>query len=76
MAGKADRAAALARRGRRAALVLIGSALFWILSMALGAEYGWRQDVRLATDLLALVGMAVALGMTWTVWRARRGEKD
>ena len=44
--------------------------------MALGAEYGWPQQVRLMLDLLALAGMATALVMTWAVWRARRDDKD
>jgi Family of unknown function (DUF5337) len=57
-------------------LVLAGSALFWILVTALGAEYGWPQQVRLALDLVALAGMAAALVMTGAVWRARRDDKD
>jgi hypothetical protein len=70
-----DRDLQLARRGRRAALILAGVALFWILATALGAEYGWPQGVRLALDLIALCGMAGALWMTWTVWRLRQSDK-
>jgi hypothetical protein len=75
MALPSDRDRQVARRGRRAALILAGVALLWILATALGAEYGWPQGVRLALDLIALGGMAGALWMTWTVWRLRRNDK-
>ena len=63
-----------AKAGQRVALIMAGTGVFWILAMALGAEYQWPQQVRAIFDLAALVGFGFALFKTYQLWRAR--QKD
>ena len=63
------------RAGRRAALILAGTGLFWIAGNALGAALGWSVRTLGLIDLIALAGFGYALWMTFQVWRARRSRK-
>ena len=62
------------RAGRRAALVLAATGLFWIATTWAGAAWGWPVRVRVLLDLIALAGFGLALFMTYQVWRARRTD--
>ena len=44
-----------ARKGRQAALVIAGTAVFWILVTLIGDKEGFSQGLRLVFDLLALL---------------------
>lgn len=65
----------VAAAGRRAGLVMAGTAIFWILATAVGGEYGLSQRVRALLDLIALAGFALGLWMTYQVWRMRRSDR-
>jgi threonine/homoserine/homoserine lactone efflux protein len=65
----------LARAGQRAALVLAGVGVFWVLATWAGDALGWSTRLRALFDLVALAGFAFALYLTWQVWRLRRAEK-
>lgn len=67
---------ALARQGRRAALVLAGTGLFWIVATWAGGALEIGTRWRALFDLMALAGFGVALWMTWVAWRMRSGQKD
>ncbi len=74
----ADSGAAKARlsaadAARRIALVLVGTAGGWILCSMLGAFYEWPAALALLLDALALLGFAIALAMTYFLWRKGRG---
>ena len=62
----------LARKGRVAALVIAGSAVFWALGLFIGGKIGLSQRWLALIDLLALVGFVLALVMIWQIWRLRR----
>lgn len=64
-----DKAETQARAGRRAALVVVGSGLFWIAAMWLGAQLGLAQRARALLDLMALAGFGLGLWMTYKAWR-------
>jgi threonine/homoserine/homoserine lactone efflux protein len=70
-----DHDRALSRQGRRAALLMAGTAVFWILATAIGAEYGWPTRVRALADLVALAGFGLALWLTFRLWRQRQDDK-
>lgn len=62
----------LARRGRSAALVIAGTAVFWIIATFLGGKLGLDNRTRALFDLIALAGFVWALWMIFTIWRDRR----
>ncbi len=64
-----------ARAGRRAALVLVGTGLFWIATTYLGSAYGLPQRTLALFDLFALAGFGWALWMTFRIWRSRQKDK-
>ena len=65
----------VAAAGRRAGLVMAGTAVFWILATAIGGEYGLSLRVRALLDLIALAGFALGLWMTYQVWRLRKSDR-
>lgn len=67
-----DRNSAQARKGRIAASVIAGTALFWIAATFIGAEMGLSQRVRALFDLMALGGFVLALAMIYQIWRKRQ----
>lgn len=69
MASDRENEQAKARAGRRAALVLVASGLFWIAAMWLGPQLGLTQRVRALFDLMALAGFGLGLWMTYQAWR-------
>jgi len=64
-----------AKSGQRVALIMAGTGVFWILAMALGAEYEWPQQVRVIFDLAALAGFGFGLFKTLQLWRARQKDE-
>lgn len=67
-----NKAAAQARAGRRAAVIVVASGLFWIAAMWLGAKIGLTQRTRALLDLFALAGFGYGLWMTYKAWRIGR----
>lgn len=63
------------RQGRRAALVIVGTALFWILSELIGAQMGWSVRVRALLTMIAGAGFVWALWMIFQIWRARQDNQ-
>jgi hypothetical protein len=63
------------RAGQRAALLMAGTGVFWILVTLIGAEYGWSMRTRALFDLAALAGFGFALWQTYQLWRARQNDK-
>jgi len=70
-----ERDTELARKGRMAAMVIAGTALFWILATLLGGQFGLTQRTRALFDLMALGGVVWALWMIYQLWRLRQGDK-
>ncbi len=70
-----ERDTELARKGRMAAMVIAGTALFWILAMFLGSQLGLTQRTRALFDLMALGGFVWAIWMIYQIWRLRQGDK-
>jgi threonine/homoserine/homoserine lactone efflux protein len=64
-----------ARAGRRAALVVALSGLFFVLTMLVEAQYPVPNRIMALLNLAALAGFGVGLWMTWTAWRAGRDDK-
>ena len=64
------------RAGRRAALAIVATGLFWIAATWAGGALGLTNRVRALFDLIALAGFGIALWMTYGVVRERRREAD
>ncbi|MEI4231868.1 DUF5337 domain-containing protein [Roseovarius sp. D22-M7] len=71
----ADRTAETARKGRRAALVIAGTGVFWVLATFIGGELELSQRVRALFDLMALAGFTWALVLIYQIWRARQSNQ-
>ena len=67
--------AEIARKGRTAALVIAGTALFWILATVIGGYLTLDQRLRALFDLMALGGFVFALVLIHQLWRARQGNR-
>ncbi|MBE0452231.1 DUF5337 domain-containing protein [Roseovarius autotrophicus] len=65
----------IARMGRKAALVIAGTGVLWILATLIGAEYGLSLRVRALFDLMALGGFVYAFVLIYQLWRARQGNR-
>ncbi|RKF15004.1 hypothetical protein D6850_09090 [Roseovarius spongiae] len=63
------------RQGRRAALVIAGTAVFWVLATLIGGELGLDNRTLALFDLIALGGFVWALWMIYNIWRARQDNK-
>lgn len=64
-----------ARSGRRAALVIAGTAIIWVLATYLGGKMGLGQRVLALFDLMALGGFLWAFWMIYNIWRARQDNQ-
>jgi hypothetical protein len=71
----ADPEQQLARKGRRTALVIAGTGVFWVLASLIGAEMGWSNRTRALFDLIALAGFVLAIVMIFQMWRARQKDQ-
>jgi hypothetical protein len=65
----------IARLGRRAALVIAGTGVLWVLASLIGAQYGLSLRVRALFDLMALGGFVYAFVLIYQLWRARQGNR-
>ncbi len=65
----------IAKAGRRAAIVMAGTALFWIATTFAGGQLGLSNRTQALFDLMALAGFGFALWMTYQVWRLRQNDK-
>ncbi|MEO3413831.1 DUF5337 domain-containing protein [Roseovarius sp. CAU 1744] len=63
------------RKGRRVALVIAGTAVFWILSELIGAQMGWSNRIRALLTMIAGAGFIWALWMIFQIWRARQDNQ-
>jgi threonine/homoserine/homoserine lactone efflux protein len=70
-----ERDTELARKGRMAAMVIAGTALFWVLAMFLGSQLGLPHRTRALFDLMALAGFVWAVWMIYQIWRLRQSDK-
>jgi threonine/homoserine/homoserine lactone efflux protein len=61
-----------AQQGRKAALVIAGTAVLWIIATFIGAKLGLSNRTRALFDLAALGGFVWALWMIYQLWRARQ----
>ena len=62
-----------ARQGRRVALVIAGTMLFWMAGQWIGSALGWDIRYAFLFDFAALAGLFWALVVTFQIWRGRRG---
>ncbi|MEL7212482.1 MAG: DUF5337 domain-containing protein [Pseudomonadota bacterium] len=67
-----DEEAALARKGRVAALVIAGTMLIWLAAQVAGPALGMPGRFTFLFDFAALAGLFWALVVTYQIWRARR----
>ena len=75
MAPKAsNRESDTGKQSRRAAIVIAGTMLGWMLLQQIGAQYNWPLKYTLLVDLFALAGFIWALIVVLQIWRARRAE--
>ncbi len=61
--------------GRRAAIVVAGTGVFWFVAMLAGDWLDLSQRWRGLFDLMALAGFVMGLWMTYQAWRARRDDE-
>lgn len=64
------------RRGRRVALVIAGTALFWIAANVIGAALDMSHRLRALIDLVAGAGFIWAIWMIYGLWRDRQNHKE
>lgn len=64
-----------ARKGRRAAMVIVGTGLFWVLITMIGEKEGFSQQLRLIFDLVALGGFVFAIWLIYQIWRDRQDKQ-
>ena len=63
------------RKGRQAALVIAGTAVFWVVASFVGGQLGLTNRTRALFDLIALAGFIWALWMIFQIWRARQDNQ-
>ncbi|MEM8774921.1 MAG: DUF5337 domain-containing protein [Pseudomonadota bacterium] len=67
-----DERNARAKKGRRAALVIAGTGVFWVLATLIGQKEGFSVQVLLVLDLIALCGFLLAFWLIYQLWREGR----
>ena len=65
----------IARKGRFTALVIAGTAVFWILANLIGAHLELSNRTRALFDLLALAGFIWAFALIYQLWRLRQDNQ-
>ena len=65
----------IARKGRFTAMVIAGTAVFWILATLIGGYLDLTNRVRALFDLLALAGFIWALVLIYQMWRLRQDNQ-
>ena len=64
-----------AKAGRKAALVIAGTGVYWILAILIGNWLELSQRTRGLLDLIALAGFVFAIVMIFNIWRARQTDE-
>jgi len=64
-----------ARAGRRAAMVIAGTAILWVAATMIGTKFGLTQRQLALFDLMALGGFLWAVWMIYNIWRARQDNQ-
>lgn len=62
----------MARKGRMTALVIVGTALYWVVGLFIGKQMGWSQRDLALIDLTALAGFIFAIVNIFQIWRLRQ----
>jgi threonine/homoserine/homoserine lactone efflux protein len=60
------------QHGRRIALVIAATGIFWVAATWIGGQMGLSNRTRALFDLMALAGFGYAIWMTYQIWRARQ----
>jgi len=66
----------IAKASRRAALVMAGTALFWIAMRVAEVRLGLSNRTAALLELFALAGFGLALWLTFKVWRLRQTDRE
>ncbi|MFX0545658.1 DUF5337 domain-containing protein [Roseovarius sp. S1116L3] len=70
-----DKGADQARAGRRAAMVIAGTAILWVAATMIGPMLGLTQQQLVLFDIMALGGFLWAVWMIYNIWRARQDNQ-
>ncbi|MDF1802814.1 DUF5337 domain-containing protein [Thalassovita sp.] len=70
-----DRNTEQARKGRKAAMLIAGTGVFWVLATLIGGQMGLDMRTRALFDLIALAGFILAIAMIYQIWRARQNDQ-
>jgi len=62
----------MARKGRMTALVIVGTAIYWVVGLFIGKQMGWSQRDLALIDLTALAGFLFAIVNIFQIWRLRQ----
>ncbi len=65
----------MARKGRQAALMIAGTAVFYILTTLIGGWMGLSNRTMLLFNLVALAGFIWAFWMIFQIWRMRQNNQ-
>lgn len=57
--------------GRRASLIIAGTALIWMLVQSIGGRQGWSPELMLVFDGLAVVGFVWGVVAAVRAWRGK-----
>ena len=63
------------KKGRRASLVIAGTAVFWVVASFVGGQLGLDNRTRALFDLMAFAGFVWGLWMVFQIWRARQDNQ-
>ena len=63
------------KMGRKASLVIAGTAVFWVVASFVGGQMGLDNRTRAFFDLIALAGFIWGLWMVFQIWRARQDNQ-
>ena len=63
---------ALAAKGRMVSLVIVGTVVLWLLSLALGSWLGISARFAILIDLFALAALLWSFIVSWQLKRARK----
>ncbi|MCY3984107.1 MAG: DUF5337 domain-containing protein [Roseovarius sp.] len=64
-----------AKKGRFTALVIVCTALLWVLATLLGEQFDWTGRMRALFDFLALAGFMWSLVLIFQIWNERRKNR-
>ncbi|MCK0168978.1 DUF5337 domain-containing protein [Jannaschia sp. S6380] len=71
-----DHEMAIARRSRMVAMVIVGTALLWMVAQFAGANLGVPVRWMVLIDLIALAALAWAMIVAVGIWKMRRDKEN